>query len=203
MPKPLRLKAENLSCERGGRVVFKHLNFSLGSGELLELRGPNGSGKSSLLRVLAGLNIPVTGSIKLEGANTDQPLAEQTHYVGHSEANKSALTLQENLDFWTEFLGGIKSETTLSAFQLATMANDQAALLSSGQKRRLALSRLITSYRPLWLLDEPAVGLDASSVRNLQAVVEAHLSSGGMVIAATHTDLGMKSTHQLELEARQ
>ena len=106
MTLPLRLKAENIACERGGRLVFSNLSFTLSSGEMLELRGANGSGKSSLLRLLAGLNTPTTGSISLENGEPNASLAEQAHYIGHADANKPALTVAENLNFWTAFLGG-------------------------------------------------------------------------------------------------
>jgi heme exporter protein A len=199
MPLPLRLKAENLSCERGGRLVFKDLSFELAAGELAELRGPNGAGKSSLLRLLAGLNTSSSGSLSLEGGATDTTLAEQSHYIGHAEANKPALTVRENLVFWQKFLGGNESANSFSAFNLEALADDQALLLSAGQKRRLALTRLIVADRPLWLLDEPTVGLDSASLINLQNHIREHLKNGGMVIAATHAELGVKSARDIRL----
>lgn len=196
---PLRLKAENIACERGGRLVFSNLSFTLSSGEMLELRGANGSGKSSLLRLLAGLNAPTTGSINLENGELGASLAEQAHYIGHADANKPALTVAENLDFWTTFLGGTKAP--LSSFNLETLADDQALLLSAGQKRRLALARLRCAERPVWLLDEPDVGLDSASRLMLQNQITHHLEKGGMVLAATHTDLGFKTARTLQLGA--
>lgn len=195
----MRLTAENLSCERGGRLVFTNVNFTLASGELMALRGPNGAGKSSLLRLLAGLNTPAAGTVMLENGIAESTLAEQAHYIGHAEANKPALTVNENLDFWTEFLGGEKNKTALSTFDLETLAGDQALLLSAGQKRRLALTRLVIAKRSLWLLDEPTVGLDNASLINLQTLIKNHLRNGGMVIAATHTELGVTATHELTL----
>lgn len=199
LPAPLRLKAENLSCERGGRLVFKNLSFELGAGELAELRGPNGAGKSSLLRLLAGLNTTLSGSLSLENGATDTTLGEQSHYIGHTEANKPALTVRENLIFWQKFLGGAENTKIFSAFNLETLGDDQVLLLSAGQKRRLALTRLFVAHRPLWLLDEPTVGLDAASLLILQNHIHDHLNNGGMVIAATHTELGVKSARNIQL----
>jgi heme exporter protein A len=202
MSEPMRLKAENLSCERGGRLVFTDVNFTLASGELMALRGPNGAGKSSLLRLLAGLNTPAAGSVIIENGIAESTLAEQSHYIGHTEANKPALTVNENLNFWSQFLGGEKNKTALSTFNLEALANDQALLLSAGQKRRLALTRLVIAQRNLWLLDEPTVGLDTASLTNLQTLIKKHLGIGGMVMAATHTDLGVNATHELTLGQR-
>jgi heme exporter protein A len=196
---PLRLKAENLSCERGGRLAFKDLSFEMFAGELAELRGPNGAGKSSLLRLLAGLNTSLSGSLILEGGATETTLAEQSHYIGHAEANKPALTVRENLVFWQKFLGGNVNANLFSAFNLEALADDQALLLSAGQKRRLALSRLVVAHRPLWLLDEPTVGLDAASLVILQNHIQDHLKNGGMVIAATHAELRVKSARDIQL----
>jgi heme exporter protein A len=197
MTLPLRLKAEKLSCERGGRLVFSNLSFNLQAGEMLELRGANGSGKSTLLRLLAGLNIHSAGSIILENGSAELSLAEQAHYIGHADANKPALTVGENLKFWSHFMGG--NNPPLSTFNLAALSNDQALLLSAGQKRRLTLSRLNCAARPIWLLDEPDVGLDSASRLILQTEIKKHLESGGMVLAATHTDLGLKSARSLVL----
>jgi heme exporter protein A len=196
---PLLLTADNLACERGGRLVFSKLSFELKSGDLMELRGANGAGKSSLLRLLAGLNVPVSGEITLENGDAEKTLAEQSHYIGHAEANKPTLTVVENLKFWAEFLGGDKNTLSLATFNLEGLADDQALLLSAGQKRRLALTRLAIVHRALWLLDEPTIGLDANSLTQLQQLIQKHLSVGGMVIAATHTPLGISSSHELIL----
>jgi heme exporter protein A len=200
MSLPLQLKADNISCERGGRVVFSNISFTLESGELLELHGANGSGKSSMLRLLAGLNSAVAGSISLENGRADSSLAEQAHYIGHADANKPALTVAENLGFWNSFLGSSNSNLALAAFNLDNLNNDQALLLSAGQKRRLALSRLHCAHRAVWLLDEPDVGLDSASRVMLHNQITVHLQSGGMVIAATHTDLGFKPVRVLNLD---
>ncbi len=200
MPQPLRLKAENLACERGGRLVFSNVNFTLNAGELMELRGANGSGKSSLLRLLAGLNTPADGTVHFENGIADFTLAEQAHYIGHVEANKPALSVIENLKFWANFLESELNENSLAAFKLEALASDRTLLLSAGQRRRLSLSRLTIAPRSVWLLDEPTVGLDAASLLNLQKLIKKHLKCGGMAIAATHTELGIKSTHELHMD---
>jgi heme exporter protein A len=199
MSKPTRLIAENLACERAGRLVFSNCSFQIGAGELLELRGPNGAGKSSLLRLLAGLNTAVAGRVILENGDVDASLAEQAHYIGHAEPNKPALTVAQNLKFWAQFLGGVEADLPLDAFNLTALRDDQALLLSAGQRRRLSLTRLLLAKRYVWLLDEPTVGLDAASVAKLQTVIGAHLNSGGMVIAATHAELGIANSRQLQL----
>jgi len=132
----LVLEAKSLACERGGRLVFENLNFSVKSGEVIELRGPNGAGKSSLLRMIAGLNKPAHGSLNV----TSGVVNEQAHYIGHNEAIKPAFTVGENLRFWQSFLGGT-GEPALKPFRLEKLADDEARLLSQGQKRRFALSR--------------------------------------------------------------
>ena len=155
----MQLSAENLACERGGRTVFSNQNFTLGSGELLQLTGPNGSGKSSLLRLLANLSEPSHGKISLEGGAPDLTPGQQAHYIAHSDASKSALTVTENLIFWRDFLGGGDLMRALQAVNLAALADYPVALLSAGQKRRLALARLALVPRAIWLLDEPSVGI--------------------------------------------
>ena len=195
----MRLEAKNLSCERGGRIVFQNLNFEIGAGEFAELRGPNGAGKSSLLRLLAGLNVPESGSLVFEGGKDEATIAEQAHYIGHSEANKPALTVQENLKFWSELFGVPLNSNATSFFNLDGLADDQALLLSAGQKRRLALTRLLLAYRPLWLLDEPSVGLDSASIILLQDQIKKHVATGGIIIAATHIDLGINATRHITL----
>lgn len=188
----MELVAADLVCERGGREVFAGVGFGVASGEMLELRGPNGAGKTSLLRMVAGLNEPAGGALRLDGACDDTPIAAHCHFIGHQEAFKPALTVYENLCFWRDFFGGGDVEAALSAFSLDRLADYSAALLSAGQKRRLALGRLVMIDRPVWLLDEPTVGLDKASVAQLQALMRRHLDADGIIIATTHIDLGMK-----------
>ena len=198
----MTLTADNLTCERGGRIVFAGIGFALGEGQLMQLTGPNGSGKSSLLRLIAGLNEAVSGTLALAGGDGELTIGQQAHYIAHQEAVKTALTVEENLAFWRDFLGGGNLEAALEAFALSRFASFQAGLLSAGQKRRLALARLALITRRLWLLDEPTVGLDTASLARLVAVMAAHLDRGGMIIAATHVPLGREPDLRLDLEGR-
>ncbi len=198
--KGLRLIAEELSCRRGGRMVFSNLSFEVVSGEMLILRGPNGAGKTSLLRTIAGLTPPAAGRLVLEGGSGDLGIGQQSHYIAHQNASKSQLSVRENLRFWQRFLEGDEDRilSAMEAMDLMHLADYDAALLSAGQKRRLALARLLLAERPLWLLDEPTVGLDVSSVARLRRVMNAHLQAGGIIIATTHIDLGMAQARTFE-----
>jgi heme exporter protein A len=195
----VQLQAKSLACQRGGRAVFSDVNFALAPGQLLELRGPNGSGKSSLLRLIAGLGEPAQGEIILEGSTPDLGIGQQAHYAAHQEAIKSPLTVAENLQFWGDFLGGGDLTAALAAFDLTDLAQYPAALLSAGQKRRLSLSRLALMPRPLWLLDEPTLGLDQASLERLMRLLRGHLSAGGLAIVATHAALALAADLTLTL----
>ena len=195
----MELTAKDLTCERGGRIVFRHVALSLKPGQLMQLTGPNGSGKSSLLRLIAGLNEAQAGVIALEGGDGELTIGQQAHYIAHQEAVKTALTVHENLAFWRDFMGGGDVEEALAAFDLTRLSSYPAGLLSAGQKRRLALARLLLAPRVLWLLDEPTVGLDTASLARLSKVMAAQLDRGGMIIAATHVPLGREPDLRLDL----
>ena len=197
----MELKAQDLTCERGGRIVFRNVSLSLKPGQLMQLTGPNGSGKSSLLRLIAGLNEAQVGSVALEGGEADLTIGQQAHYVAHQEPVKSALSVSENLSFWRDFLGGGDVDDALEAFDLSRLASYPAGLLSAGQKRRLALARIVLVPRVLWLLDEPTVGLDTSSLDRFVKVMAKQLDDGGMIIAATHVPLGRDPDLRLDLGA--
>jgi heme exporter protein A len=198
----MKLSAENLTCVRGGRTVFEDLSFELAAGEGLLLTGPNGAGKSSLLRLIAGLVEPASGSLQLSGADAELSIGQSSHFVGHSNAIKGAMSVQENLDFWARFLGGASADSSLDPFALETHAAIPAALLSAGQSRRLALLRLTAVRRPLWLLDEPTVGLDAASLETLVGLMQTHLGDDGLIVAASHVDVGVEFRHHLDLAGR-
>jgi heme exporter protein A len=198
----MELKANELTCERGGRIVFRGLSLALRTGQLMQLTGPNGSGKSSLLRLVAGLNEAQSGDISLTGGAKDLSIGQQAHYIAHQEPVKAALSVHENLAFWRDFLGGGDVEEALEAFDLARLSSYPAGLLSAGQKRRLALARLVLVPRVLWLLDEPTVGLDTASLARLVGVMARQLDKGGMIIAATHVPLGREPDVRLDLGAR-
>jgi heme exporter protein A len=198
----MELKANELTCERGGRIVFRGLSLALRPGQLMQLTGPNGSGKSSLLRLVAGLNEATAGDISLTGGAKDLSIGQQAHYIAHQEPVKAALSVHENLAFWRDFLGGGEVEGALEAFDLARLSSYPAGLLSAGQKRRLALARLVLVPRVLWLLDEPTVGLDTASLARLVGVMARQLDTGGMIIAATHVPLGREPDVRLDLGSR-
>ena len=199
----LSLSVRDLACERGGRLVFEGLSFSLKTGEALVLTGPNGAGKSSLLRQLAGLLDAAQGEVAFTGGDPELSLGEQAHYVGHLDALKPSMTVMETVSFWRTYLGSIPegADTALEALGLAHLADLPAAYLSAGQRRRLSLARLIAVPRPVWLLDEPTVALDAASVARLAGLMTSHLGQGGMIVAATHLDLGLAEARQLRLGA--
>jgi heme exporter protein A len=189
----MRLLASGLKCVRGGREVFSSLTFEAPEGELLMVTGRNGSGKTSLLRLIAGLLVPAAGSLLLEGGDAELTLAEQAHYLGHRDALKPALSVAENLRFWGDFLGGEASDAiaSLTAVGLDRTAQLPAAYLSAGQRRRLSLARLLAIKRPIWLLDEPTTGLDASGQDMVVGLMRDHVGSGGLIVAATHAPLGL------------
>ncbi len=196
----MQLRAENLACSRGGREVFAGLNFAVGGGEALLVTGRNGAGKSSLLRLIAGLVRASGGRLELSGGDAEAPIGEQAHYLGHQDAAKPALTVAENLRFWIEFLGGGKTvAAALEAVGLAALADLPAAYLSAGQRRRLSIARLFAVARPLWLLDEPTTALDAASQTRLADLMRAHLSGGGLIVAAAHGPIGLERARELKL----
>ena len=202
----MKLSAENLGVARGGRLVVSGCSFTLAPGEALAVTGANGAGKSTLLRAIAGLLPLAAGRISVEPQGEAQ-LAELTHYLGHANALKGSLTARENLDFWRSILrpsaaaGGLTSLEALAETGLALAADLPCACLSAGQKRRVALARLLTVRRPLWLLDEPAAALDAAAQARLEAAIRRHLASGGLVIAALHAPLDIGPTQSLALGA--
>src|SRR5260370_33388740 len=175
---------------RGGRRVFCGVGFSIAAGAALILTGPNGAGKSSLLRLIAGLIHPAEGRIALEGADPELSVGEQSHYVGHVDPLKPALTVTENLAFWARFLNGARAvdeavlvERGLETVGLADLARLPAGYLSAGQRRRLSLARMLAAPRPIWLLDEPSTALDAASQQRLLPLIPPHLSPGGSLLA--------------------
>ena len=200
----MRLAIEHLVVDRGARRIVDGLSFAVVAGDALVLVGPNGAGKTTVIRTVAGLIGAAGGTIALEGGDADKELPAQAHYIGHLNALKPSLTVEENLRFWAQYLGaGTQGsiDRALAAFDLEPLASIPAGYLSAGQKRRACLARLIATPRPLWLLDEPTVSLDAASVRLLADCVAQHLAGGGLVLAATHIPLGLASERRLELSA--
>ena len=199
----MRLSVENLACNRSGRTLFQGLSFALAEGEALRIVGPNGAGKTSLLRLIAGLLPPTHGRVALEGAET--AIGEAAHLVGHQDAVKGALSVEENLQFWRAVLGGTEGaglaavEATLATLGLSALAQFPARMLSAGQRRRLALARLLVTKRRLWLLDEPASGLDAEGQKTLSRMIAEHLSAGGIAVVAAHGAPELSGAREIRL----
>ncbi len=187
----MEMTVAGLACARGGLPILEGVSFHLGPGQVLILRGPNGIGKTTLLRTLAGLQPPLAGTITAP--------AETVAYAAHADGLKAVLTVQENLQFWARIHGTDTVSEALEAMNLADLADRQARNLSAGQKRRLGLARLLVAGRPVWILDEPTVSLDAASVALFAGVVRRHLAGGGITLIATHIDLGLEEAAVLDL----
>lgn len=194
---PGRLTATEIAVARGGRAVFAGLSLSVDPGGALRLAGPNGGGKSTVLRVVAGLLSPMKGEVRWDDtAITDDPSVHgrRIAYLGHADALKSALTARENAETLLAVSGRGGGSALHAAFDLLDLhrlADLPAGWLSAGQRRRVALARVIASGSPLWLLDEPTVGLDAASVAALERAIALHRADGGMIVAATHIALDL------------
>lgn len=197
------LHANRVALERGGRLIIQDLCFSVASGQALILKGANGAGKTSLLRAIAGFLPLSAGRFDLEGSDAELDIGSQLHFIGHQNAHKASMTVQENLEFWCGYNGGSpeKTDRALVAFDLQRLAQIPASYLSAGQRRRLGLGRLLVSERTLWLLDEPTTALDAASQDALIRVCNDHIGGGGMIIAATHMPLGFENSVELQLDA--
>ena len=189
------LTVEDVALARGGRTLFEGLSFGLAAGEAAVLSGPNGAGKTSLLRAVAGLLRPAAGRIafasdagelEAEGARE-----RHAHLLGHHDGLKTGRTADEELGFWTRWLGGSEAARARAAdaFQLAPLLPLEVRRLSAGQRRRLSLARLLAAPRALWLLDEPLAPLDAAQRERFGAVLREHLADGGLVLAAVHDPL--------------
>jgi heme exporter protein A len=176
-------------------LVLDRLTFGVPAGGALLLFGPNGAGKSTLLRVLAGLKRLDGGRVTFDDSDE---LAGKVAYLGHQDAIKPGLTSLENLAFAAR-IGGGDPMAALATASLEKLANLPARMLSAGQKRRLALARLTLLNAPMWLLDEPTLGLDTASVEKFGAILALHRGTGGIVIAATHLPLPIDQPETLEL----
>ncbi|MEQ1943785.1 heme ABC exporter ATP-binding protein CcmA [Mesorhizobium sp. VNQ89] len=198
----MRLIAENLGGERGGRMVFSGIDLSLSDGGALLVTGSNGSGKSTLLKVIAGLLPSASGTLRLEDGGEQYPtVGSAAHYLGHLNAIKTSLSVIENLNFWRDFNGddGLDPLAALESVGLGAIGRLQFGYLSTGQRRRASIARLLISRRPIWLLDEPTAGLDAASERQFSTLMQSHLARGGLILAATHLPLGLAGSKELRL----
>ena len=199
----LTLVLQDVAITRGGRRVLEGVSVSVSAGEALVLRGRNGAGKSTLLRAMAGLLPLEAGTIAVAGKDADPEAGPgaHAHVQGHLDALKSSLTVAENLAFWQRFYGppGRSIDDALDAVALEGLADLPASFLSQGQRRRLALARLLVAARPIWLLDEPTAALDTASEARLLGLVEEHRTAGGLVIIASHAPLALATPRHLDL----
>jgi heme exporter protein A len=198
---PGSFAGRDLACVRGERLLFRGLGFTLEPGGALVLMGANGSGKSSLLRMMAGLLPPAAGTLSWDG----RPVAEDAEaqrarlvYLGHQDAIKPTLTVGETLRLHTRLRGASAApEPALDALGIGGLIDVPGRQLSAGQRRRVGLARLLICPAPLWLLDEPTVGLDEAALAAFRAIAAAHRRAGGAIVAATHGDLGLGTTQIL------
>lgn len=202
------LQGINLACVRGDRELFRDVNFSLEAGGLMQVRGPNGSGKTSLLRMLCGLSNPAAGEIRwgdVSIRDMDGEYYAAMTYIGHLSGTKDDLTVLENLCISSALagfeIGAGQAKEALSHIGLRGREALPVKVLSQGQRRRVALARLLVCKTPLWILDEPLVALDVSAVKLIQELLERHLQEGGMVVMTTHQEIEITaaSTTQLHL----
>ena len=244
MVNPL-LAVEDLTVERGGRIVLSRLGFELRPGETILVSGRNGAGKSTLLRTLAGLLQPAAGTIRYGLADEERRGVETVHYLGYEDGLKPSLTVGENLEFWASMLGAGSSPVqrgrgtakgggggagasafgfamspdapstklrmvplprlagedipaALGAYGIGRLIDLPAAYLSAGQKRRVALARLLLAPRPIWLLDEPLIALDTSAQAKVVELMAAHTAADGAILVASHQPLA--ATRRIELD---
>jgi heme exporter protein A len=201
------LDAVNLSCVRGERRLFSGLNFSLPAGSFLQAFGPNGSGKTSLLRIVCGLTAPAAGEVRWEGTNIRRLGEEyfaQIAYVAHQNGVKDELNPIENLRISSGLAGHALSKAEAQMILERVGLNKQQHLparwLSAGQRRRLALSRLLAARARLWILDEPLASLDDDGAILARNLIGAHLSNDGMAIIATHQEMGLSAGQMQRIE---
>jgi heme exporter protein A len=203
----VRLEVRELAALRGEERIFSGIGFSLSAGEALVVAGRNGSGKSTLIRTIAGLLPRESGAViaTVNGAPIPQA-AEACHYLGHRNAMKRELSVEENLLFWKRFLGdfeggrGAEPEEAAEALGLASILHLPFGYLSAGQQRRMAMAKLLTAWRPIWLLDEPTAALDVQSEGIFAGLMQAHRQKGGIVVAATHQELGLEGAQRLVMK---
>jgi heme exporter protein A len=200
-------RAVDLAAERGERRLFQHLSFTLSPGQLLQVSGRNGSGKTSLLRILSGLSRPAHGEVywgEERIQSVDGGTGSCLGYLGHHNALKDDLTAEENVTIAGRLAGARTDRSAaldmLGRLGLAGYEDLPTRYLSQGQKRRVALARLLLQRRPLWILDEPYAALDVQVIEVLRASIEAHLAERGMIVITTHQAVDIDGDcHKLHL----
>ena len=201
----------NLTCMRGDTTIFTALSFVLSEGGAIAVRGSNGSGKSSLLRLAAGLIPPLAGELKRDGVtitNDVQCHINGLHYLGHLDGAKSSYTVEENLNFWINLFATKKTKKksslipqALERLGISKHSDVPAEFLSAGQRQRLALARLVTIPRPLWILDEPESSLDDEGHNVVAEMIGEHRANGGMVMIAFHGKLNLSDLDLLQMDS--
>jgi heme exporter protein A len=187
-PELPKVAVEALTLARGERVLCEGLSFAAAAGDYLEIRGANGAGKTSLLRAIAGFARPRAGRVIVKGA--EEPMLA-LHYLGHQNGLKGAASARAHARYWAGLFGAGDGEAALSQVGLARQADIPARVLSQGQARRLALARFVLAQRPIWLLDEPAAGLDDEGRALLARLIAGHCANGGVALAAVHHPIGV------------
>ena len=185
----------DLAVERGGRTILAGISFVVPQGTALAITGPNGAGKSTLLRGLAGLIPIAAGQVRLGLDTGSEAIEARTHYLGHTDGLKRSLTALDNLRFAAAWGGtsGLPPTEALSRMGIPHVAELPASFLSAGQRRRIALARLLVAHRTLWLIDEPTTALDHTGETIFGAVMQDHLARGGIILAATHAPMPIKA----------
>jgi len=197
------LTCENITCRRGGNVIFHKLGFTLGEGGMMVLRGPNGSGKTSLLKIISGLLLPNEGTVYWQ--NTDIKKISDEYksnllFIGHKNSCNNELTAAENISFWAGFSGMLELVKVAEKFlRLEKVMDIPYRMLSAGWKRRVALARAIVCPAKLWLLDEPFTNLDEEATELFLKLLITHYDNGGMAILSSHRETSLPYSIELNV----